>query len=138
MFGSFEARRGFHHGDGGIPRLVNSAGVSAAMYMLLTAEPITAELAFQWGLVDAVVPHDQLMSHAETVAKQILRNDQAAVRSAKETILDMVGRDLDDQLRVEALNSYSLVARPEVSEHLQRFFDKTDSGRHGANQTPLT
>jgi enoyl-CoA hydratase/carnithine racemase len=77
------------------------------------------------------------MSHAETVAKQILRNDQAALRSAKETVLDMIGRDLDDQLRVEAINSYSLVARPEVSEHLRRFFDKTDCGRHGANQTPL-
>lgn len=137
MFGSFEARRGFHHADGGIPRLVNSAGVSAAMYMLLTAEPISAQLAHQWGLVAAVVPHDQLLAHAELVAKQILRNDQDAVRSAKETILDMIGRDLDDQLRIEAMNGYSMATRPEVSERLQRFYDKTDSGRHGANETPL-
>jgi len=138
MFGSFEARRGFHHADGGIPRLVNSAGVSAAMYMLLTAEPISAEQALQWGLVAAVVPHDELMAHAELVANQILRNDQVAVRSAKETILDMVGRDLDEQLRLEAMNGYSVATRPEVSERLQRFYDKTDSGRHGVNATPLT
>ncbi|MFT4563577.1 MAG: enoyl-CoA hydratase/carnithine racemase [Gammaproteobacteria bacterium] len=137
-FGSFEARRGFHHADGGIVRLVNSAGVSAAMYMLLTAEPINAQLAHQWGLVAAVVPHEELMSHAELVANQILRNDQTAVRSAKETVLDMIGRDLDDQLRIEALNGYSIATRPEVSERLRGFYAKTDSGRYGKNKTPLT
>jgi enoyl-CoA hydratase/carnithine racemase len=137
-FGSFESRRGFHHGDGGIPRLVNSAGVSVAMYMLLTAEPISADLAFQWGLVAAVVPHDQLMSHAELVAKQIMRNDPVAVRSAKETILDMIGRDLEDQLRLEAINAYSVASRQSVPERLKRFYDKTDRGRYGTHETPLS
>ena len=59
MFGSFEARRGFHHGDGGIVRLVNSAGVGVAMHMLLTAEPIDAAQALEWNLVSKVVPHEQ-------------------------------------------------------------------------------
>ena len=95
-------------------------------------------MALQWGLVAAVVPHDELMEHAELVAKQILRNDQDAVRSAKETILDMIGRDLDDQLRIEAINGYSMATRSEVKDRLQRFYDKTDSGRHGANATPLS
>ena len=138
MFGSFEARRGFHHGDGGIPRLVNSAGVSVAMYLLLTAEPITAQQALQWGLVAAVVPHDELLPHAELVARQILRNDQAAVRSAKETILDMIGRNLDDQLRIEALNGYSVASRPSVLDRLKRFYNKTDRGRYGSHATPLS
>src|SRR3974390_2432889 len=38
--GSFEARRGFHHMDGGIARLVDIAGVGAALELVLTAEPI--------------------------------------------------------------------------------------------------
>ena len=137
MFGSFEAQRGFHHAEGGIPRLVNSAGVSVAMYRLLTAEPINAQLAHQGGLVAAVVPHDQLMSPAELVARQNLRNDQTAVRSAKETILDMIGRDLDDQLRLEAMNGYSVASRPSVPARLKRFYEKTDRGRYGAHATPL-
>src|SRR5262245_40606266 len=81
MFGSFEARRGFHHGDGGLVRLVNAAGVSVAMQMLLTAEPVDAQQALQWNLVTKVVPHEELMAEAETVARQILRNSQRAVRS---------------------------------------------------------
>ena len=47
------------------------------------------------------------MEEAELTARQILRNSQVAVRSAKETILDVIGRPLDDQLRIEALNAYS-------------------------------
>ncbi len=55
MFGSFEARRGFHHGDGGLVRLVNPGGVGVAMHMLLTAEPIDARQALEWNLVSKVV-----------------------------------------------------------------------------------
>src|SRR4051812_17726375 len=39
MFGSFEARRGYHHGDGGIVRLVNTCGAGGGLEMLLTAPP---------------------------------------------------------------------------------------------------
>ncbi len=62
MFGSFEARRGYHHGDGGIVRLVNACGVGVASHMLLTAEPVDARQALEWGLVTKVVPHDELLA----------------------------------------------------------------------------
>ena len=137
MFGSFEARRGYHHGDGGIVRLVNACGVGVASHMLLTAEPIGAEQAFQWQLVTKVVPHEQLMAEAETVARQILRNSQRAVRSAKETILDVIGKDLEDQLRTEAWNAYTVADVEETLGLLQRFYEKTDAGRAGSHATPL-
>src|SRR6476620_8752160 len=131
MFGSFEARRGFHHGDGGIVRLVNSGGVGVAMHMLLTAEPIDAVQALEWNLVSKVVAHEQLMEQAETVARQILRNSQAAVRSAKQTILDVIGQPLDSQLRTEAWNAYTCADPDETMELLGRFYEKTDAGRAG-------
>jgi enoyl-CoA hydratase/carnithine racemase len=137
MFGSFEVRRGYHHGDGGIVRLVNSCGAGVALEMLLTGEPIDAQRALQCNLVSQVVAHDELMARVELVARQILRNDQWAVRSAKETILDVIGRPLDDQLRIEALNGYSAVGRTHILGLLQRFYDKTDAGRAGEHATPL-
>ncbi|MBA2546728.1 MAG: enoyl-CoA hydratase/isomerase family protein, partial [Solirubrobacterales bacterium] len=137
MFGSFEARRGFHHGDGGLVRLVNSAGVGVAMHMLLTAEPIDAEQALEWNLVSKVVPHETLMEEAETVARQILRNSQRAVRSAKQTILDTVGKTLDEQLRNEAWNAYTCADPDETLELLERFYGKTDAGRAGEHETEL-
>src|SRR3954468_10249604 len=80
MFGSFEARRGYHHGDGGLVRLVNTCGSGIALEMLLTAEPIDAERALQVNLVSKVVPHDELIPAAEEMAAKILRNSQRAVR----------------------------------------------------------
>jgi len=138
MFGSFEARRGYHHGDGGIVRLVNVCGAGVALEMLLTAEPIDAERALRCNLVSRVVPHERLMEEADRVAAQILRNSQIAVRSAKETILDVIGRPLDDQLRIEALNAYACADPEETMGLLRRFYDKTDPGRAGEHETPLT
>jgi enoyl-CoA hydratase/carnithine racemase len=137
MFGSFEARRGFHHGDGGLVRLVNSCGVAVASHMLLTAEPIDARTALQWNLVTKVVPHDDLLEEAETVARQILRNSQRAVRSAKQTILDTIGKPLDEQLRNEAWNAYTCADPEETRERLSRFYEKSDAGRAGKNATEL-
>jgi enoyl-CoA hydratase/carnithine racemase len=135
MFGSFEARRGFHHGDGGIVRLVNTCGTGIALEMLLTAEPIDAQRALQCNLVSRVVPHEQLMEAAERVARQILRNSQRAVRSAKQTILDTVGKPLDEQLRNEAWNAYTCADPAETLALLERFYEKTDAGRAGEYET---
>jgi enoyl-CoA hydratase/carnithine racemase len=137
MFGSFEARRGFHHGDGGIVRLVNTCGTGIALEMLLTAEAIDAQRALQCNLVSKVVPHQSLMEEAETVARQILRNSQRAVRSAKQTILDTVGKTLDEQLRNEAFSAYTSGSREETMEMLGRFYEKTDAGRAGTHRTDL-
>jgi enoyl-CoA hydratase/carnithine racemase len=137
VLGSFEARRGFHHGDGGIVRLVNTCGVGVAMQLVLTAEPIDAQRALQCNLVTKVVSHDRLMEETELVARQILRNSQRAVRSAKETILDVIGKSLDDQLRTEAWNSYTCVDRDEARAMLQRFYDREDAGRVGSSPTAL-
>jgi enoyl-CoA hydratase/carnithine racemase len=138
MFGSFEARRGYHHGDGGIVRLVNTCGAGIALEMLLTAEPIDAQRALQCNMVSRVVPHDALMEEAERTASRILRNSQRAVRSAKETILDVIGRPLDDQLKIEALNAYATADPEETLGLLGRFYDKSDAGRAGTHETPLS
>src|ERR671932_144298 len=137
MFGSFEARRGYHHGDGGIVRLVNVCGAGIALELLLTAEPIDAERALRCNLVSRVVPHDALLDEAERVARQILRNSQIAVRSAKETILDVIGRPLDEQLLIEALNAYACADPDETMGLLGRFYDKSDAGRAGTHTTAL-
>ncbi|MEA2495342.1 MAG: hypothetical protein QOJ29_3253 [Thermoleophilaceae bacterium] len=137
MFGSFEARRGYHHGDGGIVRLVNICGTGVALEMLLTAEPIDAKRALQCNMVSRVVAHDELLAEAEKTAQQIRRNSQRAVRSAKETILDVVGRPLDEQLKIEAMNGYSSADPEETMELLGRFYDKSDAGRAGSHETPL-
>jgi enoyl-CoA hydratase/carnithine racemase len=138
QFGSFELRRGMHPADGGIVRLVNTCGVGVALEMELTGEPIDAQRALAANMVSKVVPHDQLMAAADDMVARILRNDRRAVESAKETIFEVIGRTLDEQLKVECLYGYALCGgNPSVVRRSQEFFDKQDRGRAGVNATPL-
>lgn len=122
-FGVFEVRQGLHQGDGGLVRLVAIAGVAVALELTLTGREVTADEALRFGLVSKVVPADELLATAEGYARMILRNSQQAIRSAKETILDLIGRPLDDALRLETINGYSSVGDfSEVRERLARFF----------------
>ena len=76
------------------------------------------------------------MRIGKPVARQILRNSQRAVRSAKATILEVIGKQLDDQLRIEGWNSYTCLDRDEARALLRQFYDKADAGRAGTNPTP--
>ena len=128
-FASFEVRRGLHQGDGGIVRLVAIAGLAVALDLALTGRIVDAHEAYRLGLVNRVVPDGQLMDAAEELAGRLLENSQQAIRSAKETILDVTGRPLDDALRLETLNAYSCVGDfSEVNERLQAFYQKKDRG----------
>lgn len=138
QFGSFELRRGMHPADGGIVRLVNTCGVGIALEMELTGEPISAQRALATNMVSKVVPHDELMPATHEMVARILRNDRRAVESAKETIFEVIGRTLDEQLKVECLYGYALCGgNPTVVERSQQFFDKKDRGRAGTTKTAL-
>lgn len=117
-FGVFEVRYGLHQGDGGLVRLVAIAGMATALELTLTGREVAADEALRLGLVSRVVPHDDLLATAEQYAALILANSQRAVRSAKETILDLVGRTLDDALKIETINAYSCLG--DFSEARQR------------------
>ena len=65
------------------------------------------------------------METAEQYAAMIMNNSQQAIRSAKETIFEVVGRTLDDALRLETLNAYSSVGDfSEAKERLSQFYSK--------------
>ena len=108
------------------------------MELLLTGEPVSAERALTANMISRVVPHDDLAGATDALVAQILRCDQAAIESAKETVLEVVGRTLHDQLRVEAMWGYALdAANPAVAGRTQAFFERRDEGRAGSTPTPL-
>ncbi len=124
-FGVFEVRVGLHQGDGGLVRLLAIAGLATALDLTLTGREVDAAEAYRLGLVHRVVAHENLLTAAEEYARMILKNSQPAVRSAKETILDIIGRPLDDALRLETINAYSCLGDfQETRERLAAFFAK--------------
>jgi enoyl-CoA hydratase len=129
QFGFFHMRRGMHFADGGIVRLVNTCGVGIAMELELMGEPITAQRAKECHLVNRLVPRERLMAEVEDMAAKILRNPRVAVESAKETILEVAGRPLEDQLRMECLLGYSIMGDPEIVERKDAFLANGDAPR---------
>ncbi len=124
-FGVFEVRVGLHQGDGGLVRLLAIAGMATALELTLTGREVDAAEAFRLGLVHRVVDHENLLTTAEEYARMILKNSQPAIRSAKETIFDILGRSLDDALRLETINGYSSLGDfKETRERLAKFFAK--------------
>ena len=83
-FGIPEASRGLVAGAGGLIRLPKRIPIAVAYEMALTAEPIDAARAYELGLVNRVVPGDQVLDTAIALAERIAKNAPLAVRTSKD------------------------------------------------------
>jgi enoyl-CoA hydratase len=77
-----ETSLGVIPGYGGTQRLAQLAGKGKAMELVLTAGMITAEEAMQWGIVNHVVPQDELMATCEKMAGKMIKNSPNAQAEA--------------------------------------------------------
>ena len=91
-FGLPEPTVGLNPGAGGMHRLPRQIPLKIAMGMMLTGRHITAEEAYRVGLVNEVVPLNDLIPCAERWAQDILRCAPISVRSIKEAA--MTGLDI--------------------------------------------
>jgi enoyl-CoA hydratase len=82
-FGIPEASRGLVAGAGGLIRLPKRVPLTVAYEMALTAEPIDALRAYELGLVNHVVPGEQVLDAAIDLAERIAKNAPLAVRTSK-------------------------------------------------------
>jgi enoyl-CoA hydratase/carnithine racemase len=74
-------------------------------------------------MLNYVVPPEELRTKTELVVQNILKCDRRAVESAKETILELIGRTLHDQLRVENMWGYALCGgNPSIRTHMSEFY----------------
>lgn len=125
-----ELQFGLHQGDGGLTRLLLVAGLGVALDLTLTGREIDADEALRLHLVSAVVEPEALLATAEDWARRILARSPRALASAKETLFDIVGRSLDDALRLEALNGYSCLGDfSETRQRLDAFASRKETKR---------
>jgi enoyl-CoA hydratase len=81
-FGQPEVNLGLIAGYGGTQRLIQLVGKTKAMELHLTADMITAEQALQLGLVNHVVPQDQLIARCAEILERIKTKSPSAVSHA--------------------------------------------------------
>ena len=84
MFGLPEVKRGLIAAAGGVFRIVEQLPRKIAMRLLVTGEPITADEALRWGLINEVVPDgESVLDAAVTLAEKITVNAPLAVQASK-------------------------------------------------------
>jgi E-phenylitaconyl-CoA hydratase len=101
-FGLAEVKRGVIPGNGGSQRILHQVPHAIGMEMLLTGEPIDAETALRFGLINQVVAPEELIAEARRLAARVAANAPLAVQAAKELAIRSYDTDLSSGLRAEA------------------------------------
>ena len=123
-FGLSEVKRGIVPGNGGTQRVLDQLPWAIGMEMLLTGDPIDAETAARWGLVNKVVPAAELMETARDYARRIAANAPLAVQAAKELAIRARDTDIATGLRMEQSMNRLLSSSEDVKEGTSAFAEK--------------
>lgn len=123
-FGLGEVRLGLLPGGGGTQRLPRLIPLGRALEMLYTGNRIGADEALRLGLVDHVVPIDQLMSKCEEIATEICKSAPLAVQRIKQAALRGLDLPLAEGLKLERELYGSLQRTEDAREGALAFAEK--------------
>ena len=124
LFGQPEVGLGITPGFGGTQRLARIVGIAKAKELIYTASNIKAAEAERIGLVNKVVPQEELMAEAEKLAGKILKQSQTAVQKAKIAIDLGIELPLHRAVEVEAEMFGNLFATEDQKEGMAAFVEK--------------
>jgi len=119
-----EVKIGILPGAGGTQRLPRLIGKGLAAEMILTGEMIDAKEAYRIGLVNRVVPAEQLMATAEEIGRKILRNAPIAVALAKDAIEVGKNLPLDGAIQYAQKNCITCFSTEDMKEGTAAFLQK--------------
>ena len=123
-FGQPEINLGIIAGAGGTQRWPRTAGKYVAMEVNLTGRPITAQRAYQVGLVNRVVPAEVTIAVAQQLAREIAAKAPLAARLVKESVNKALETSLAEGLAAERKNFYFLFATEDQTEGMKAFLEK--------------
>ena len=103
-FGLPEVALGLIAGAGGILRLSRQVPLKIAARAILEGEAMSAADAARWGLVNEVVPHEELVERAVRIAEKVAANAPMAVRMSKEVLYRGLDAPLDFPPTARAIN----------------------------------
>ncbi|MFQ6070415.1 MAG: enoyl-CoA hydratase/isomerase family protein [Candidatus Aminicenantales bacterium] len=106
------------------PYVLKRIGEGNAREYFLTGKRITAEKAFEIGLVNRVVPHEKLEDEVDEIVKQLLSSGPEAMASCKELIFNVLRMDLEEAKEYTARVIANLRVSEEGQEGMSSFLEK--------------
>lgn len=123
-FGQPEVNLGIIPGWGGTQRLPRLVGTGLARELIFTGRIIDAEEALRIGLVNQVVPYEELRNTCVNLAKTILTGSPIAVNMAKRAINEGIKVSLAEGLKLEEKYFGELCASEDMKEGTSAFLEK--------------
>ncbi len=131
IYASDKARVGFPEvtlgilpGFGGCQRTAKIIGLAKAKELIFTGKVITAQEAYEMGLVNKVVPDDSLMAEVMGLAGKILAAAPVGIRLAKACINKSINLDIDSGLEFEARSFGLCFGTVDQKEGMKAFLEK--------------
>lgn len=124
QFGQPEIKLGVMPGAGGTQRLTRAIGKFKAMEMVLNGRFLSAQEAFDAGLVTRIVSKEQFLDEALRLAQEMAQKAPLALKAAKEAVLAADEMALTHGLEFERRLFYSLFATEDQKEGMRAFVEK--------------
>jgi enoyl-CoA hydratase len=123
-FGLPEVKRSLIAAAGGLFRLPRALGKAVALEAILTGDPLPARRAYELGMVNKVVPADQVMAEAEALAARIAANAPLAVQASLRVTRDAFTGSDDELFKAGNVEFASLVSTEDYREGPLAFIEK--------------
>ncbi len=119
-----EVTLGICPGFGGTQRLPRLIGKARAKELIFTGEMIDAKKAYEFGIVNKVIPQDKLLDEAKEIARKIAKNGPLAVRAAKRLVEKGLETSLRNGEAMEIEAWANLFATEDQKEGMKAFLEK--------------
>jgi enoyl-CoA hydratase len=123
-FGIPEVKRSLVAAAGGLFRLPRKLPPNIALEMAMTGDPIDAERAHAFGLVNELVEPGEVMDAAKALAERICANAPLAVRASRRVVLDGAGADDQTAWRITTQAFGTILKSEDFQEGPRAFIEK--------------
>lgn len=124
VFALPEVTRGIIPGSGGLYWLPRVVGLGNALELILSGDPIDASHALRIGLVNRVVPRDELAASARAMALRVAANAPLAVQAARDAVMRSLGAGPGEGLEISENLSRLLRTTGDYDEGFRAFAEK--------------
>jgi enoyl-CoA hydratase len=136
LLGVTEVQRGLFPMAGSSVRLRRQVSYAVAAEMLLTGEDISAQRAYELGLVNHVVPDGQALTRARDIADRIARNGPLSVKAILESLRRTECLPEDQAFEFETRLGAEVMRSTDAEEGPRAFLEKREPVFTGIPPTP--
>ncbi|KCZ50321.1 crotonase/enoyl-CoA hydratase family protein [Hyphomonas pacifica] len=123
-FGLPEVKRSLVAAAGGLFRLPRAIGRATALEVILTGDPLPSQRAYELGMVNKIVPADQVMDEAKKLAERVTANAPLAVAASREVAMNASAKT-DDELWKDSGTAFGkIVGTEDFKEGPKAFIEK--------------